>query len=134
MPEETQFHHRGLYEGHYGRLEVAFATRESARTREVRDPSAKVYFTTVEIHNALDFEAMRADAAGMVGDRYHEDDDPMAAIVGTVLDAAMVGDVDNPGPGGHASFSWADDGSWVEVDYTPLTVRLMPDEAVCVSA
>ena len=138
MTEEPQFHHRGEYEGHYGYLEMAFAMRESARTREVRDPSAKLYFTTVEIQNALDFEAIRADAAGMDQDRYHEDEDPMAQIVGTILDAAMVGganagDADNPAAGGFG-YSWADDGSWIEIDYTPLTIRLMSDGAVRVSA
>ncbi len=135
MTREPRFHHRGAYEGHYGRLEMAFAVRESARTREVRDPSAKVYFTTVEVTNALDFDAIRADAAGAEQDSYHVDEDPMAGIVATILDAAMVGDgdADNPDAGGFA-FSWADDGSHIELDYAPLTLRLMPGGAVRVSA
>jgi hypothetical protein len=43
------------------------------------------------------------------------------------------GYADNPDAGGFA-YSWADNGSWVEVDYAPLTIRLMPEGVVRVSA
>ncbi len=134
MPQdEPTFHHRGAYEGHYGRLSMAFAVRELPALKG--DRARPVHLTTVEIDNALDFDAIRADAAGMDQDRYHEDEDPMASIVGTILDAVMVGagDRDNPDAGGFA-YSWADDGSWIEIDYTPLTVRLMPKGVVRTSA
>jgi hypothetical protein len=132
--EETTFHHRGVYEGHHGRLEMAFAVRElpALKNDRARRP---VHLTTVEINNALDFDAILSDAAGMEGDRYHADEDPMASIVGTILDAVMVGDgdADNPDAGGFA-YSWANDGSWIEIDYTPLTIRLMPKGVVRTSA
>lgn len=136
MTREPQFHHRGVYEGHYGRLEMAFAVRELAVLKD--DRGKPLYLTTVEVGNDLDFGAIRADAAGMEQDPYHEDEDPMASIVGTILDAAMVGeagagDTDNPASGGFG-YSWADDGSYIEIDYAPLTVRLMPGGAVRVSA
>ena len=135
MAQEPQFHHRGVYAGHYGRLEMAFAVRESARTREVRDPSAKVCLTTVEVHNALDFDAIRADAAGMEQDLYHGGEDPMAGIAGTILDAVMVGDgdADNPDSGGFG-FGWAPDASFIEIDYDPLTIRLTAGGGVRVSS
>ena len=133
MTREPQFHHRGVYEGHYGRLEMAFAVREFEALRD--DRGRPVHLTTVEVDNALGFGAIRADAAGMEQDPYHGDEDPMAGIVGTVLDAAMVGEggPDNPASGGFG-YSWADDGAHIEFDYAPLTVRLMPGGAVRVSA
>ncbi len=133
MPSEPYFHHRGAYEGHYGRLEMAFAVRELAALEGGR--GKPVHLTTVEVNNGLDFDAIRADAAGMDQDRYHEDEDPMATIVGTILDAAMVGggDADDPDAGGFAC-SWADDGSHIEIDYGPLNIRLAARGTVRVSS
>ena len=136
MPrEEVAFHHRGVYEGHLGPLVMAFAVRELVALKDVR--GRPVHLTTVEIDNALDFDAVLDDAAKMMLEQeaWDGDRDPMAGIVGTILDAVMVGDgdADNPAAGGFA-YSWADDGSWIEIDYTPLTIRLMPGGAVRVSA
>ena len=133
--EETAFHHRGVYEGRYGRLVMAFAVRELAALKDVR--GRPIHLTTVEVANALDFDAILDGAGDMLLEQeaWGGDSDPMEAIVGTILDAVMVGegDRDNPDAGGFAC-SWAEDASWVEIDYTPLTIRLMPGGAVRVSA
>lgn len=136
MPqEEVTFHHRGVYEGHLGRLEMAFAVRELPALGQER--GRRVHLTTVEVDNALDFDAIFDDAAKMMLEQeaWNGDRDVMADIVSTILDDAMVGDggAGNPDAGGFAC-SWAEDGSWIEIDYTPLTIRLMPGGAVRVSA
>ncbi len=141
MPQkEAAFRHRGVYEGRYGRLRMAFAVRELAALED--DRARPVHLTTVEINNALDFDAILDGAAEMELEQeaWGGDRDPMETIVGTILDAAMAGDggADDPDAGGFA-YSWADDG-WadddghIEIDYAPLTIRLMPGGAVRVSA
>jgi hypothetical protein len=60
----------------------------------------------------------------------------MAALVMPILDAAMGagdGNQDNPEAGGFAA-SWADDGSWIEIDYDPFSIVLMPDGVVRVTS
>lgn len=136
MPqEEATFHHRGVYDGVYGRLEMAFTVRELPAL--AGDRGRPVHLTTVEVRNFLDFDAILDGAADMTLEQeaWAGDRDPMAGIVATILDAVMVGDggEDDPDAGGFAC-SWADDGSWIEIDYTPLVIRLMPGGAVRVSA
>jgi hypothetical protein len=131
---EPDFHFTGRYVGYYGVLMMRFAVEELTGMTDAR--GKPMYATTVEVKNRLDFEQIRADASGMEHDRYTEDEDPMAALVMPILDAAMGagdGNQDNPEAGGFAA-SWADDGSWIEIDYTPLSIRLYPDNLVRVTA
>ncbi len=142
MPqEETTFHHRGVYEGHLGRLEMAFAVEElpALKSERARRP---LHLATVEMNNALDFDAILDGAAEMELEQeaWGGDRDPMGTIVGTILDAVMAGDggADDPDAGGFACSwaedGWADDGGYIEIRRAPLTVRLMPGGAVKVSA
>lgn len=133
MSQEPNFHFRGTYDGEYGRLEMAFAVRELTGLEDHR--GRPVYLTTVEVSNGLDFDAIREDASGMEHDRYTEDEDTFHTLVMPILDAAMGAgdDSDSPEAGGFAA-SWADDGSWIEIDYTPLSIRLMPGGVVRVES
>jgi hypothetical protein len=137
MPQdEPTFHHRGAYEGHYGRLSVTFAARELPALSQERD--RPVHLTTVEVNNGLDFDALGDYFAACDANEemsHDERQEAKNAPIAVILDAVMVGDgdTDNPDAGGFA-YSWADDGSWIEIDYTPLTIRLMPKGVVRTSA
>lgn len=135
MSDEPNLFHTGVYDDVYGRLEMAFAVRELAALEGGR--ARPVHLTTVEVRNSLDFDSILIGAADMMLEQeaWGGDRDTMAGIVATILDAVMVGDgdADNPAAGGFA-YSWAEDGSHIEIDYDPLTIRLMPGGAVRVSA
>ncbi|QIN81095.1 hypothetical protein GBA65_21925 (plasmid) [Rubrobacter marinus] len=56
LQDETTFHHREVYEGRYGCLEVTFAVRELPALKDKR--GKPVHFTAVEINNGRDFDVL----------------------------------------------------------------------------
>lgn len=131
---EPEFHHRGVYDAEFGRLEMAFAVEKAPDHPDIRAR----YFVTVEVKNGLDFDAIRSEAAQMAADYEVQgtEDDPMYRIAGAIFDAVTLGegDEDNPDAGGFA-LSWPDgEINWVEMDYGELSIRLMEGGAVRVTA